>query len=286
MPIIDTHQHLWDPSRFSYSWMADLPTLNRAHLIEEYRSASTDLNITGSVYIDTDVDQQDLPSETALIFALADEPSNNILGVVPNARLELENCFAHLERFWSHPKLKGVRRVLHTQADEIFDNPRFRKHLAELPERGLSFDLCVSSTQLPLALALIERNPRLSIILDHCGGPSILPPVLEPWRAHIRAISQHPNVVCKISGIVASIGAQPWSSETLRPFIEHVIECFGWDRVLWGSDWPVCTLTCSLKTWLETAQAITQSATTEEREQLFWRNATRVYRLAFPPTAS
>ncbi len=257
--FLDTHQHLWDTARFSYRWMEELPALNAPHLIRTYREAAEGLNILGSVHIETDVDEADLPAETAWIFSLADNPAHGILGVVAGARLERENCFAHLEPFWVHPKLKGLRRVIHTQADEIMKDARFLSNLGILAQRGLSFDLCVLARQLPAALEVVKRFPSISFVLDHCGNPDIKSQALDPWRRHLRAFAEEPNVVCKVSGIAASVDPANWSAENFRPFVEHVIECFGWERVLWGSDWPVCRLTCSLRQWVEVVQELIQS---------------------------
>ncbi|MCX6970008.1 MAG: amidohydrolase family protein [Verrucomicrobia bacterium] len=286
MPAIDTHQHLWDPSRFSYSWMSGEPLLNVPFMLEEYRKAAHGLDILGSVYVDTDVDGEDLAGETGMIFSLAENPENRILGIVAGAKLERENAFAHLDKFWNHPILKGIRRVLHTQSDEIFLSRQFLSNLARLSQYGLSFDLCVQSRQLPLALELVKQFPETSFILDHCGTPDIRQQALHPWKQHIQAMAAEANVVCKISGIVAYTGSDRWSVGDLQPFVDHAIDCFGWNRVLWGSDWPVCTLGCPLLRWMELTLALTQSATAQQRESLFLRNAERVYRLHLPALSS
>lgn len=279
MPAIDTHQHLWDPERFSYSWMAGGPSLRRRSLVEEYYSAIPTEDILGTVYVDTDVDECDLADETAMIFAMADDPKNRILGIVASVRLESKDCFQHLAPYWDHPKLKGVRRVLHTQSDDIFRDSQFMENLDLVIRRDLSFDLCVQSRQLPLARDLVLRHPEGSFILDHCGSPDVRSGALDPWREHLEAIAKQPNVVCKVSGLVAYADPENCSAEVLLPYVEHVIRSFGWDRVLWGSDWPVCTLSCSLERWWEIIQALTAYASESEQKSFFVENAKRVYRL-------
>lgn len=277
---IDAHQHLWDPSLFGYSWMKEIPSLNVAHRMEEYRDAARDSSIVGSVYVDTDVDDACLEGEASWIFALSDDPANRILGIVASVRLEQKDCFRHLEPFRHHPKLKGVRRVLHTQSDTLFRDVQFLNNLASIEARGWSFDLCVQARQLPLALELVKRFPGISFILDHCGSPLAKQSVQEPWRGHVRTLVEERNVVCKLSGLV---GDDPNISERdLKPIVEWVIECFGWERILWGSDWPVCILSGSFRRWMEMARALVRTATPEEQEALFLHNARRVYRLELP----
>lgn len=278
-PCIDTHQHLWDPSRFSYSWMADLPTLNLPHLLPEYRHAAAGLDLRGTVYVDTDVDEKDLADEVALIFALADDPANCILGVVAGAKLERPAALAHLEPFRDHPKLKGVRRVLHTQDEALMASPAFLANLEELAARGLTFDLCVLPSQLAAALKLVDRFPDLTFVLDHCGNPEVAHGAGGEWKDHLSALAERGQVVCKISGMAAGTGQRPWDPAVFQPVIEHVIAVFGWSRVLWGGDWPVCTLACSLQQWFDAVQAATASASADEKAALFFQNAQRVYRL-------
>lgn len=279
-PCIDTHQHLWDPSRFSYSWMARLPTLNRPHLMPEYRRAAAGLDLLGTVYVDTDVDERDLAAEVAQIFALADDPANRILGVVAGAKLENAAGLAHLEPFWNHPKLKGVRRVLHTQDESLMEVPEFLASLEELASRGLSFDLCALPAQLPAALKLVDRFPHLTFVLDHCGNPDPAQGATAAWKEQIAALAERSQVVCKISGLAAATGGRPWDPAVFQPLIKHAMASFGWSRVLWGGDWPVCTLACSLQQWFDAVQAATASASEDEKAALFVGNAQRVYRLS------
>jgi predicted TIM-barrel fold metal-dependent hydrolase len=126
---------------------------------------------------------------------------------------------------------------------------------------------------------LAERCPRVTFILDHCGVPQVKEKVLDPWRFHIAELAKSQNVFCKISGIVAYADRQHWTTEDLRPYVEHVITCFGWDRVLFGSDWPVCTLAASYRQWVDALTLITLDAGRANQKMLFHDNAIRVYRL-------
>lgn len=277
--IVDTHQHLWDPGRFSYAWLSSFPALRRRAMLEEYQEAARGAGIVRTVYVDTDVDEADLSAETAAIVELAEHSDGLVAGIVPGAKLEKKDCWQHLEPWFGHPLLKGVRRVLHTMPDDLSRDATFIENVRSLAARKLSFDLCVLARQLPIGLELVRNCPNVSFILDHCGVPDVKSRALDPWRQHIRDLSGEPNVTCKISGIVAYADAQNWTTEHLRPFFEHVVDCFGWDRVVWGSDWPVCTLTAPLGRWVAAARELAANATPDQQDRLFRRNAERVYRL-------
>ncbi len=277
MHLIDTHQHLWDLRQFPYAWCAGIPALNRSFLPGDYAAAAAGTGITRTVFVECDVDEPHALAEAQHIQSLA-SVSPAIAGIVASGRPEKENFRAHLEALAQLPKVRGFRRVLHTQPDELSAQPRFIDHVRLLPEFGLSFDLCVLARQLPQAIALVDACPQVSFILDHGGVPDVKGRAFDPWREHLRALAERPNVACKLSGLVAYAGPD-WTVADLRPWVEHVIACFGWDRVVWGGDWPVCTLGAPLARWVEATRELTAGASEGERARLFHRNAERLYRL-------
>lgn len=278
MKIIDTHQHLWDLDLFTYSWLDDIPALRKSFRMQDYQKATEGIDVEKSVHLEADVDEVYMLDETNHILKLAGE-DNPLEGVVACGRPEKPHFADYLDRIAGHPKLKGIRRVLHTQPDELGQSSLFAENVRVLEAYGLSFDICVLARQLPIAIRLVRNCPKVSFTLDHCGDPEVKDHVLDPWRQHIRELSQFPNVVCKVSGLVACADLEKWTPEDLRPYVEHVIECFGWDRVMFGSDWPVCTLAASYQKWVETLIMLTSSAGEEKQQKLFYRNAARVYRL-------
>jgi predicted TIM-barrel fold metal-dependent hydrolase len=280
MKIVDTHQHLWNPRQFTYSWLKDYPALNHPYRMSDYLAAIRGLGIEKSVHVEADVDEPLMLEETRHILALADRPDNPMQGVVACARPENPAFRDYIRQIAGHPKLKGVRRVLHTQPDELALGTTFIENVCSLAKDGLSFDICVLARQLPVAIALARRCPGVNFILDHSGVPQVKEKILDPWREHIREISKFPSVACKISGLVAYADPQRWTPEDLRPFIEHVLECFGWDRVMFGSDWPVCTLSSTYARWVETLTALTARVGDANQKKLFHDNAMRVYRLS------
>ena len=279
MKFVDTHQHLWDKDLFHYAWLEPLPQLDRSFRLSDYRDASRDFDIEKTVFVECDVDEAQVMDEALHILRLADDPANRIGGIVASGRPERDGFQAHIEKLAAHPKVKGVRRILHTGADEVGLAKIFVENVARLERYGLSFDICVLARQLPVAINLAAKCPRVQFILDHCGVPQVKDQVLDPWRAQITELSNFPNVACKVSGLIAYGDPANWTAEDLRPFIDHVIASFGWDRVMFGSDWPVCNLTASYKQWVETLLSLTHAAGEANQRKLFHDNAIRIYRL-------
>ena len=281
MKVIDTHQHLWDLDLFSYSWCRGIPKLNRSFRLNDYLDAARQVDVVKSVHVEADVDEPFMLAETKHILSLA-ERENPLSGVVACARPERKDFRNYLDQIAAYPKLKGIRRVLHTQSEgqaELMKDPIFIENIKALEQYKLSFDLCVLARQLPQAINLIKQCPKVSFILDHCGNPLVKEKIAHPWQEHIEEMASLPNVVCKVSGLVTQANTENWTPEDLRPFVSHVIECFGWDRVMFGSDWPVCTLAASFDQWVSALMFLTRDADESNQQKLFAENAERVYRL-------
>jgi predicted TIM-barrel fold metal-dependent hydrolase len=286
MEIIDTHQHLWDLDQFPYSWTDSQPALNRSFKLSDYYEATRDLAVAKSVHVEADVDVDFMLEETLHVITLAKSDDSPIAGVVAAVRPEHDDFREDIDRIAGQRLLKGVRRILHTEPDRVPTTTTFIENVKSLEDYGLSFDICVLARQLPQAINLVKQCPNVNFILDHCGNPNLRSDAgeeeFERWRERLQEIASFPNVVCKISGIVVNTdltGTTRWTAETLRPTVEHVIACFGWDRVMFGSDWPVCTMAASFKQWVEALSFLTQDAAEENRRKLFYENALRVYRL-------
>ena len=180
MQIIDTHQHLWDLELFRYSWLDSLPQLNRSFRMQDYLTAAKGLNVVKSVHLEADVDEPYMLEETRHLLALADQPDNPLEGIVACGRPEREDFKFYLDKIAGHPKLKGIRRVLHTQPDELGQGVTFTENVAALSGYGLSFDICVLSRQIPIAIKLISKCPNTVFILDHCGVPQVKEKHFDP----------------------------------------------------------------------------------------------------------
>ncbi len=278
MHRIDTHLHLIYPQRFSYDWTAGFPALaEQAFGVEQYRAAAAHSSISESIFMEVDVPGEQSKAEAAFFCSLAEDQANQISGVIAACRPEHADISAQLEST-THPRLVGYRRVLHTQPDELSTSKLFRENVALIGKAGLTFDLCLLPRQLSNGAALIDACPDTRFILDHCGVPDIAAGDLTFWKIQLREISRRPNLACKISGIIA-YAAGEITADTLRPVVWHAIECFGWDRVIWGSDWPVCNLTRDLASWTRLLDEILSGSSADELARLYHGNARKIYQL-------
>lgn len=279
MEKIDSHLHLIFPERLRYPWLSGVPALDgRAFTLEDYREAAEGTGITGTVFVEVDVHPDDAADEARQVCRLSEDPSNRILGVVAAAFPESPDFHAQLDAI-AHPALKGIRRVLHTQDDSLSRDSDFRKHVASLGPRGLSFDMCVLARQLPVAIELADACPETRLLLDHCGVPDIAGGGFEPWADSLRQLADRPNVTCKLSGIVAYAGPGNATPAALGPWVNHALDCFGPGRLIWGGDWPVCNLGSTLGGWASVSESLLAALSSGEKHAIFSDNAKTIYRL-------
>jgi L-fuconolactonase len=184
-----------------------------------------------------------------------------------------------LEILSRHPLVKGVRRNLQGEPVDFLKQPGFIEGLKILPEFEFTFDLCVRAYQLPAATQLVRSLPQVTFVLDHFGKPSVRDNSFEPWASHLRALAEAPNVVCKISGLTTEANWTDWRPEDLAPYFNHTMACFGPQRLMFGSDWPVATLATSYDRWIETVLKLVPNINEPELAQLFQTNAERIYRV-------
>ena len=272
--IIDTHLHLIYKDRLRYPWLSAEPKLDRNFPLGEYLDEARGLGIGSALHMEVDVATEDQAAETAFVTGIGAP----VVGAIAACRPESTDFPAALDLIAANTRVRGLRRILHQSPDEIGLAPIFAENLRRLGEHDLSFDLCVLARQLPIAFQIARDCPDVRFILDHCGVPDIAGKAFDPWRDGITSLAALPNVACKISGVVAYAGAD-WTTEDLRPYVEHCIRAFGWDRVVWGSDWPVCTLTADLTRWVRATHELTSGCSESETARLFSRNARRIYRL-------
>lgn len=273
--LIDTHLHLIDRKRLSYPWLKDVPPLDRDWSYEDYEAEARRLGIGATLHMEVDCAPHDIGAETAWIGELMQRPDSLIKGAISSARPEDDGFDAFLEGL-DRAIVKGIRRVLHVVPDAVSQGDRFRANIRKLGQADLPFDMCVLARQLPLATELADSCEGTRFVLDHCGVPDIAGGGFNDWARDISELAKRPNVCAKISGISA-YAAPDWTLETLRPYAEHVVHCFGWSRVIWGSDSPVCTLNAGLSQWAAATRALFSEASETERRALFSGNARRVW---------
>lgn len=279
-PIVDTHVHLWDPKRLRYRWLDNIEKLNRPYLPADYDASCGSIHVEKFVFVQCDCLPEQNLQEVAFVNDLA-EKDGRISGIVAFAPVERgASVRAELKQLADKPRVKGVRRLLQSEADVQFClQPAFLEGVAQLAEFGLSFDICVKHPQLRSSVELVRRVPQVSFVLDHIAKPDIRAGLLDPWRAELRALSKLPNVYCKISGLVTEADFESWKPADLRPYIDHVMDCFGPQRVMFGSDWPVVLLASRYDRWAEALRDALSDLTADERRQVFHDNAEDIYRL-------
>jgi L-fuconolactonase len=279
-PIVDSHIHFWDPNRLQYDWLAGIHILNRSFLPSDLTQQAATINLQKIVFVQCDCRAEQGLQEAEWVSTLAQQEPR-IQGIVAFAPLEKGQAVTvHLQALTAFPQVKGVRRLIQAEAAGFCIQPDFVKGVQLLAEFGYSFDICIFHHQLADTIKLVEQCPQVSFVLDHLGKPAIKAGRLDPWREEIKALASFPNVFCKISGAVTEADLQNWTPTDLQPYLDHAIEVFGLDRVMYGGDWPVSLLATTYPAWLETLDAATAQLSAAEKEKLFYQNARTFYRLS------
>ncbi|MSU60245.1 MAG: amidohydrolase [Pedosphaera sp.] len=279
-PIVDTHLHLWEPGQLRYPWLAGVPVLNKDHRIEDYRRACGDVQVAKMVFVQCECDPLQSYAEADWVTAVAGADPR-IRGIVAQASLENGDAAERdLVRLAANPLVKGIRRLLQSEADDAFClRPDFVRGVQLLPRHGLSFDLCIFHRQLANTIQLVRQCPNVRFILDHVGKPDIKAGLLDPWRAELRELAALPNVWCKVSGLVTEADFEKWTPAELRPYLDHVIDCFGLDRVMFGGDWPVSTQASDYPRWVATLDDALHGCSPDDLHKVYVRNAEAFYRV-------
>jgi L-fuconolactonase len=279
-PIVDTHLHLWDLKRLRYPWLASVPMLNQDHLIDDYRRACGTVQVAKMVFLQCECDPAQFADEADWVTGVA-AVDPRIRGIVPWAPLEKGDAAEEdLARLAANPLIKGIRRIIQFEADPEFClQPLFVRGVQLLPRHGLSFDLCINHLQLANTIELVRRCPNVRFILDHIAKPNIKAGLLEPWRTELRELARLPHVWCKLSGLTTEADHQAWSAGDLQPYIDHVLDCFGFDRVIFGGDWPVAAQATDFPRWVRTVDEALRGASPDELHRVYVRNAEEFYRV-------
>jgi L-fuconolactonase len=276
--IIDAHHHLWDPGTRRHAWLGALPALSRPCTVEEFIGLAAARGVTASVLV------QVLPSvaETEEFLAVAGA-ATLVAGVVGWAGLTAPDVADQVARLRALPggdRLAGSRHLVQDEPDpQWLDRPDVRGGLRVLGELGLVYDLLVRPAQLPAAIRVARGLPGVSFVLDHGGKPDIARGGREPWGRLVAELATQPNVACKLSGLVTEAGPQ-WSAARIGPYASRLIDSFGPDRLMFGSDWPVCTLAASYGEVLDLALALLAGRLDPvDVDAVLAGNAARIYRL-------
>lgn len=281
LPVVDTHQHLWDLSRFRLPWVKPGDLLARSFVPDDYKKATEGLDVVKSVYMEVDLAPGQQQAEADYVVELCKAGKTPTVAAVVSGRPGTDGFAKYATQFKGSKYVKGIRRVLHvpeTPAGTCLAK-EFVRDIRLLGDLGLSFDLCVRAPELPDMDRLVGECPDTRFILDHCGNAKVEERGKErdQWRKDMEAIARRKNLVGKVSGIVASAKPGHWGPEDLAPIVNHTLDVFGPDRVMFGGDWPVCTQAATYRQWLEALREIVKGRKEEERKKLFHDNAVRFY---------
>jgi predicted TIM-barrel fold metal-dependent hydrolase len=268
-------------SKNKLPWIKEGSPLARSFLLDDYRKATEGLNVVKTVYMEVDLDPAQQDAEADYVIGLCKQRDSRMAAGVVSGRPASDGFKKYVSRFKDSKSIKGVRQVLHVESTRpgYCLDENFIRGVRLLGELGLSFDLCLRPGELLDGAKLIDACPATRFILDHCGNANVQAKDSSQWQKDIAAVARRKNVVGKVSGIVASAKPGAWTADDLAPIVNHTLEVFGPDRVMFGGDWPVCTLAATYKQWLTALQAIVKDRKEEERKKLFHDNAVKFYGL-------
>ena len=274
---IDAHQHFWIYNPAEYDWIDDsMSALRRDFLPADLKPELDRSHFQGSVAVQA---RQTL-EETRWLLDLA-ERSPSILGVVGWADLRSPDIRSQLQVLARNPKLVGIRHIVQTEPDVRFLlQPEFLRGISALDEFDLAYDILIYTKHLPVAAEFVERFPRQRFVVDHLAKPPIRSGQINSWAGGIRRLAEFPNVFCKLSGLVTEADWQHWRPEEIAPFLDVAFESFGPDRLMIGSDWPVCLVAAPYARVLRVVKTYLQAKSAECREAVLGGNAQRFWRLA------
>ena len=278
--LLDTHQHLVYREKASYGWTKDIPSLAEGNFtLDDYKTLTEGLGIGGTLFMETGVDDPDYQQETRFVKSLADNSDNGMIGLISSIRPESDEAFETWLEETIEMGVVGYRRILHVMPDDTSQSDIFRKNVRKIGVSGKTFDICFLPGQLPVACELAKACENTKLILNHCGVPDIAGNGLDPWRQDIKALAQIPNVICKLSGLMAYCAPGTSSLETIEPYVDHVLNCFGPNRMVWGSDWPVVNLAKGLPEWIAVTRKILGKLSADEASSIAYGTAQIVYKV-------
>jgi len=273
---IDAHHHFWKYDPREYGWISsEMAAIQRDFLPEDLKHEIDAAGVQGVVSVQA---RQSL-QETQWLLELAGQYGfiRGVVGWVPLVDPGLEDVLA---RLCSHHKLKGVRHVVQDEPDEMFLlREDFNRGVHLLRRFGLAYDILIFERHLPQAIQFVDRHPDQVFVLDHIAKPRIRDGLMEPWASRIRELARRPNVYCKVSGMVTEADWHNWQPDQLRPYFDIVLEAFGPERLMFGTDWPVCLLACSYRRWVELVEEFVAGLSPSEQAAIWSRTAQKVYRL-------
>lgn len=281
--IIDTHQHLWDLTKFKLPWHQGEETkpLQRSFVMSDYLEATKGLNVVKTVYMEVDVMPEQQVAEAAYVTELCERKDNPMRAAVVSGRPGTPGFEPYIRKLADNKAIKGIRQVLHGDSTPpgFCLQSKFVESIQLLGELGKSFDLCVRPGEVVDAVKLVDKCPKTRFVLDHCGNMSVTSTdeaLRTKWKQGMKELAAKSNVMCKVSGIVVTAN-KDWKPEDLAPNVNFTMDTFGEDRVMFAGDWPVCTLRASFAQWVNALKQIVKDRPVAFQKKLFHDNAAKFY---------
>ncbi len=277
MERIDSHHHFWEYDPVEFGWLDEsMANLRRDFLPSDLQAALQSGKVDGAITVQA----RQIIEETNWILNLADKTPEirGVVGWVPLCEKEGE---PYLEKYSQNQWLKGVRHVVQAEADDAFILRKdFNAGIKRLQQYNLAYDVLILAKHLENTVTFVDQHPDQIFVLDHIAKPSITADVFDSaWKSQMSELAKRPHISCKISGVVTEVQGTKWTPDLIRPYLEHSFEVFGADRVLFGSDWPVCECRTTYAEWIHTLETATSAFSTDERKAFWGGNAKRIYQL-------
>ncbi len=272
---LDAHQHFWHFTAAEYDWIDEsMRMLRQDFLPDQLAPLLAKHRLDGTILVEA----RSSTRESAYCLELAAQHPF-IKGVVGWLPILDPHAPAEIDRLAAQPLIKGLRQVVQGRPAGFMEGATFNANLRAVAARGLNFDLCLTATQLPEAIRLVDRHPQLTFVLDHIAKPVVQGPPPAEWRRDILALAKRDRVSCKFSGVVTEVPGREWTPELVRPYFDVVLDAFGPRRLMFGSDWPVCLLASEYSRWFEFVESCAAPLSPPERQRLLGDTCAEVYRL-------
>lgn len=279
-PIIDTHLHIWDTQRLSYSWLNGVAKLNRSFDLNDFNNATEGVDIEQMVFVQCEVDTYQYLNEAHWVAEQAKSESR-LSGLVLWAPLEQGTAVADsIDKLSELPNLKGIRRIIQFESDMGFClQPKFIEGVNLLADYDLSFDICIDHRHMKNTIAFARQCPNVPMVLDHIGKPAIATGEMDCWAKQIQELAAMDHVWLKMSGVATEADHSAWTEEQLKPYINVALEAFGAERTMFGGDWPVATQAIGYSEWISTLLRALDNPSENELRHIFRKTAKNFYKL-------
>lgn len=274
--VIDSHHHFWKYDPVEYDWIDDsMSRIRRDFLPDDLKKVTEKADVDGVI----SVQARQTVEETEWLLEMASE-NDLIKGVTGWVPLVEDNITEYLDRFSNDKKLKAVRHVVQGEPDDNFILRKdFNRGIKKLTDYDLIYEILIFEKHLPQTIRFVDDHPGQVFVLDHIAKPRIKENIISPWKENIRELARRENVFCKLSGMVTEADYNSWTTAGLKPYADVILDAFGPERLMFGSDWPVCLVAAEYEQWIKTVRSFIQELSENEQEMIMGKTAEKVYTL-------